>query len=159
MVDCLLTISVNQICRLFSTHQTPDSIIAPCVHNACTVYIALPSPEKHSTDRSGQATAAPVASGNARPMAPPVPNNQSCGEAKDVSPLTDKTVGERTSKPAGLLLPCSSCGILLPHTSSTLHPKRPVETYPLQAAAGVCRIPVFHCPLCGGSGYYLHLHT
>ena len=32
-----------------------------CVHNACTVYIALPSPEKHSTDRSGQATAAPVA--------------------------------------------------------------------------------------------------
>ena len=29
MVDCLLTISVNQICRLFSTHQTPDSIITP----------------------------------------------------------------------------------------------------------------------------------
>ena len=28
MVDCLLTILVNQICRLFSTHQTPDSIIA-----------------------------------------------------------------------------------------------------------------------------------
>jgi len=27
MVDCLLTILVNQICRLFSTHQTPDSII------------------------------------------------------------------------------------------------------------------------------------
>ncbi len=29
MVDRLLTILVNQICRLFSTHQTPDSIIAP----------------------------------------------------------------------------------------------------------------------------------
>jgi len=29
MVDCLLTILVNQICRLFSTHQTPDSIITP----------------------------------------------------------------------------------------------------------------------------------
>jgi len=28
MVDCLLIILVNQICRLFSTHQTPDSIIA-----------------------------------------------------------------------------------------------------------------------------------
>ena len=27
MVDCLLTILVNQICHLFSTHQTPDSII------------------------------------------------------------------------------------------------------------------------------------
>jgi len=28
MVDCLLTILVTQICRLFSTHQTPDSILA-----------------------------------------------------------------------------------------------------------------------------------
>ena len=27
MVDCLLTILVNQICRLFSIPQTPDSII------------------------------------------------------------------------------------------------------------------------------------
>jgi len=27
MVNCLLTILVNQICRLFSTPQTPDSII------------------------------------------------------------------------------------------------------------------------------------
>jgi hypothetical protein len=35
MVDCLLTILVNQICRLFSTHQTPDSIITP------------PKPEEH----------------------------------------------------------------------------------------------------------------
>jgi hypothetical protein len=27
MFDCLLTILVNQICRLFSTTHTPDSII------------------------------------------------------------------------------------------------------------------------------------
>ena len=32
MVDCLLTILVNQICRLFSTPQTPDSIIALVRH-------------------------------------------------------------------------------------------------------------------------------
>ena len=30
-------------------------------------------------------------------------------------------------EPQGLLLPCSSCGILLTHTSSTFHPKRPLE--------------------------------
>jgi len=35
MVDCLLTILVNQICRLFSTHQTPDSIIALRAGSEC----------------------------------------------------------------------------------------------------------------------------
>jgi len=42
MVDCLLTILVNQICRLFSTHQTPDSIIAhPPVFDHWTRYGVL----------------------------------------------------------------------------------------------------------------------
>jgi len=65
---------------------------------------------------------------------PPAPPG---GEFKDVSPLTDKTVGERTLEALSPLPPASFCGILLPHTSSTLHPKRPDETYPLQAPAGV----------------------
>ena len=42
------------------------------------------------------------------------------------------------NQPQALLLPCSSCEILWPHTSSTLHPKRPDETYQLQAPAGIC---------------------
>ena len=75
-------------------------------------------------------------------------------ESKDVSPLTDKTVGEQTSEALCLLLPCFSCGILLPHTSSTLHPKRPVETYLLQAPAGVC-LPAgtTFCILCRQGDY------
>ena len=33
------------------------------VHSACSVYMALPSASRHTTLRSGQATAAPVATG------------------------------------------------------------------------------------------------
>src|SRR5215211_7475560 len=54
------------------------------VHRACTVYVALPSACKQTTFRSGQATAAPVASGSPIPMAPPVTSNQSCGGAPRV---------------------------------------------------------------------------
>ena len=43
-----------------------------CVQSACNVYIAPPSPCSASTGRSGQATAAPVASGSPMPMPPPV---------------------------------------------------------------------------------------
>src|SRR5204862_8193822 len=49
------------------------------VHNACNVYIALPSAVKHNTGRSGHATAAPTARGSAIPIDPPVFANQSCG--------------------------------------------------------------------------------
>jgi hypothetical protein len=87
---------------------------------------------------------------------PPAPPGD---ESKKVSPLTEKTAGDQTSEALCLLLPCSSCGILLPHSSSTLHPKRPDETYTCQAPAGVCRIPTSHCPFCGGSDHYLLLHT
>ena len=75
------------------------------------------------------------------------------------SKTREKTPSRQTSEALCLLLPCSSCGILLPHSSSTLHPKRPDETYTCQAPAGVCRIPTSHCPFCGGSGHYLLLHT
>src|ERR1700723_3490364 len=49
------------------------------VHNACSVYMLLPSAVRHSTPRSGAATAAPTASGNAIPIEPPVFPSQSCG--------------------------------------------------------------------------------
>src|SRR5262245_44862037 len=42
-----------------------------CVHNACNVYIALPSACRLITVRSGDATAAPVAHGGPNPIAPP----------------------------------------------------------------------------------------
>ena len=49
------------------------------VHRAWIVYIAEPSASSASTGRSGQATAAPVASGRPTPIAPPVNCSQSCG--------------------------------------------------------------------------------
>jgi len=55
---------------------------------------------------------------------PPAPPG---AESKDVSPLTEKPATEQTSKPAGLLHPSPSCGILWPHTSSTLHQRGPLR--------------------------------
>src|SRR3569833_2063744 len=49
------------------------------VHNDWIVYIALPSPTMHITLRSGQATAAPVATGVEKPIAPPMFCSQSWG--------------------------------------------------------------------------------
>ena len=51
------------------------------LQSACRVYIALPSPIKANTLRSGQATAAPTAAGKPQPIAPPVMSMQSCGAA------------------------------------------------------------------------------
>ena len=48
--------------------------------------MALPSASRHSTGRSGQATAAPVASGRPWPIAPPVRHSQSWGGAPAVAP-------------------------------------------------------------------------
>ena len=51
------------------------------VHSACNVYMLLPSAVRHNTRRSGAATAAPTARGNAIPIDPPVFPSQSCGAA------------------------------------------------------------------------------
>ena len=51
------------------------------VHSPCTVYMAAPSPFRLSTLRSGQATAAPMATGMPWPMAPPVRHSQSWARA------------------------------------------------------------------------------
>src|ERR1700688_2239030 len=51
------------------------------VHNDWRVYIALPSPTMQITLRSGQATAAPVATGVENPIEPPMFCSQSCGAA------------------------------------------------------------------------------
>src|SRR5262245_3517428 len=48
------------------------------------VYIALPSPTMQITLRSGQATAAPVATGVENPIEPPMFCSQSCGGAAAV---------------------------------------------------------------------------
>src|ERR1700688_1786889 len=50
-----------------------------CVHSDCNVYMALPSPTMQITLRSGQATAAPVATGVENPIEPPMFCSQSCG--------------------------------------------------------------------------------
>ena len=64
-------------------------------------------------------------------------------------PLLPGTNPEQTDlDPQALLLPCSSCGILLTHTSSTLHPKRPDETHTLKVPAGVCLPAVHATALC-----------
>src|SRR6201985_723844 len=52
-----------------------------CVHNDCSVSIALPSPTMQITLRSGHATAAPVATGVEKPIEPPMFCSQSCGLA------------------------------------------------------------------------------
>src|SRR5437763_11632120 len=44
----------------------------------------LPSPSRQITLRSGQATAAPVATGNPMPIEPPILDSQSCGAAARV---------------------------------------------------------------------------
>ena len=56
------------------------------VHNDWSVYIALPSASRDSTFRSGQATAAPVATGIPWPMAPPVRQSQSWTGPPAVAP-------------------------------------------------------------------------
>ena len=50
--------------------RTSDS--RACVHSACRVYIAPPSPWRPTTFLSGQAIAAPAATGMLCPIAPPV---------------------------------------------------------------------------------------
>src|SRR5439155_14757148 len=57
------------------------------VHNACAVYMALPSAVRHSTWRSGHATEAPTARGSAMPIDPPVLANQSWGGASLVAAI------------------------------------------------------------------------
>src|ERR1700745_3400018 len=54
------------------------------VHRDWIVYIALPSPTMQITLRSGQATAAPVATGVEKPIEPPMFCSQSCGLAAAV---------------------------------------------------------------------------
>jgi hypothetical protein len=55
------------------------------VHNAEIVYMARPSASRARTGRSGQASAAPAASGRPWPIAPPVRVSQSCGGAPAVA--------------------------------------------------------------------------
>src|SRR2546423_986272 len=54
------------------------------VQSDCSVYIALPSPTMQITLRSGQATAAPVATGVENPIEPPMFCSQSWGAAAAV---------------------------------------------------------------------------
>src|SRR3984893_10358950 len=53
-------------------------------HSDCRVSIALPSPTMQITLGSGQATAAPVATGVENPIEPPMFCSQSCGAAAAV---------------------------------------------------------------------------
>src|SRR3981081_4309074 len=55
-----------------------------CVHSDCSVYIALPSPPKQITLRSGHPPAAPPETGVENPIEPPMFCSQSCGAAAAV---------------------------------------------------------------------------
>ena len=70
--------------RLANTIVTTLRPSRACVHSDCSVYIALPSPTMQITLRSGQATAAPVATGVEKPIEPPMFCSQSCGAAAAV---------------------------------------------------------------------------
>src|SRR5216684_1579474 len=70
--------------RLANTMVTTLRLSRACVHSDWIVYIALPSPTTQITLRSGQAIAAPVATGVENPIEPPMFCSQSCGLAADV---------------------------------------------------------------------------
>ena len=74
-----------------------SSVSRACVHSAWIVYIADRRPRAPSTLRSGQATAAPVASGRPLPMAPPVSASQSCGGAPTVAAAIAHAGGDDSS--------------------------------------------------------------
>src|SRR6516165_8502241 len=103
------------------------------------VYIALPSPTMQITLRSGQATAAPVATGVENPIEPPMFCSQSCGGAAAVGGKKPRPVvmdssttiafsgmaqamacaiEAKVSDPVGLLSSASFCGF----TSEDLAP-------------------------------------
>ena len=90
------------------------------VQRDCTVYMAEPSASSASTFRSGQATAAPSASGNPCPIAPPVSVNQSCGAAllvmrKAPNPLVAPS--SETMAPSG-----SRLAMTLPSSTAVIGP-------------------------------------
>src|ERR1700743_1856566 len=70
--------------RLANTMVTTFSPSRAWVHRDWMVYIALPSPTMQITLRSGQATAAPVATGGEKPIEAPMLCNQACGAAPAV---------------------------------------------------------------------------
>src|SRR5207248_1901447 len=70
--------------RLANTMVTTLRLSRAWVHKDWMVYIALPSPTMQITLRSGQATAAPVATGVEKPIEPPMFCSQSCGAAAAV---------------------------------------------------------------------------
>src|SRR5438270_13809690 len=70
--------------RLANTMVTTLRLSRAWVHKDWIVYIALPSPTRQITLRSGQAIAAPVATGVENPIEPPMFCSQSCGLAAAV---------------------------------------------------------------------------
>src|SRR5690242_7979030 len=73
--------------------------------------MALPSAVRHKTLRSGQATAAPTASGIAIPIEPPVLLNQSCGGAPlvvAIRPRPDVTDSSTTMAFSGRRAPTAA---------------------------------------------------
>src|SRR5260370_38264155 len=91
-----------------------------CVHSACTVYIALPSACNDTTRRSGQATAAPVASGMPSPIEPPMFDSQSCGAADLVGAKKPRPVV--TASSATIALSGSNAPIEAPSAPEVMSP-------------------------------------
>src|SRR6201993_2276449 len=118
--------------RLANTMVTTLRFSRAWVHRDWIVYMALPSPTMHMTLRSGQATAAPVATGVEKPIEPPMFCSQSCGAEAAVGGeerrlvVTDSStamafsgiaqaiawaIEVRLRAPVGLLSSASFCGL------------------------------------------------
>ena len=85
-----------------------------CVHSADAVYMALPSASSASTGRSGQAIAAPAASGRPWPIAPPVSVSQSCGGAprsRRAGTVPEVFASSQTMAPSGSSAPITAAAL------------------------------------------------
>src|SRR5271156_2279331 len=106
------------------------------VHRPEIVYIADPSDSRHSTGRSGAATAAPTAVGIPYPMAPPVRVSQSCAGAPAVAAVS----GTPDVLDSSTTITCS--GISAPTTSATVAAvNAPVGSCGRDGAATAAAVP------------------
>ena len=110
-----------------------------CVHKACTVYIALPSACSETTRRSGQATAAPVASGIPSPIEPPMLDIQSCGIADLVGAKKPRPVV--TASSATIALSGNRAPSDWPSASEVIAPVAGGAGLSFVTGAGVARAP------------------
>src|SRR6185312_476856 len=125
--------------RLENTTVVTSSPSRACVHSACIVYMPLPSPSRQTTLRSGQATAAPVASGRPNPIDPPILLSQSCGAADLVGAKKPRPVV--TASSATIAFSGSKAPSEAPSASEVIAPVPGPDGLSLTTGAGVLLAP------------------